>query len=86
MAGLFYTLCTITAFLCFGLLLRGYYRSRYRFLLWGSLCFLGLTVNNGLLAADKLLLGPDVNLFTWRLVVALLAMIILLYGIVWDLD
>ncbi|MEX0806197.1 MAG: DUF5985 family protein [Candidatus Binatia bacterium] len=86
MAGLFYTLCTITAFFCFCLLLRGYYRSRYKLLLWGSLCFLGLTLNNGLLAADKLLLGPDVNLFTWRLVLALIAMMVLLYGIIWDVD
>lgn len=86
MAGIFYTLCTITAFFCFCLLLRGYYRSRYKLLLWGSLCFLGLTLNNGLLAADKLLLGPEVNLSTWRLVVALGAMMILLYGIIWDVD
>jgi hypothetical protein len=43
-------------------------------------------LNNGLLAADKLLLGPEVNLFTWRLVVALGAMMILLYGIIWDVD
>lgn len=86
MAGVFYTLCTITALFCFCLLLRAYYRSRYKLLLWGALCFLGLTLNNALLAADKLLLGPEVNLFTWRLVLALTAMIVLLYGLIWDAD
>ncbi len=83
MAGIFYGLCTITALFCFFLLLRAYLRSGYKLLLWGGLCFFGLTLNNALLAADKLLL-PDVNLFTWRLVVALSSMIVLLYGIIWD--
>jgi Family of unknown function (DUF5985) len=85
-AGVFYTLCTVTAFFCFCLLLRAYYRSRYKLLLWGSLCFLGLTLNNGLLATDKLILGPEVNLFTWRLVIALIAIMVLLYGIIWDVE
>ncbi|GEM_PF-4466205 len=41
MAALFYPLCTLTAALCAWLLLRSYYRSRYRLLLWGGLCFAG---------------------------------------------
>jgi hypothetical protein len=83
MAEVLYALCTLTASVCAGLLLRAYYRSRYKLLLWGSLCFAGLTLNNALLVADKQLF-PDVNLFTWRLVLALLAMLVLLYGIIWD--
>ena len=85
MAPLFYALCALTASLCAWLLLRGYYRNRYRLLLWGGLCFVGLTLNNALLVVDKLLL-PDVNLFTWRLVVALMALLVMLYGIIWDAD
>jgi hypothetical protein len=85
MAGLFYTLCTLTALFCAWLLLRAYFRSRYKLLLWGGLCFLGLTLNNSLLVVDKLLF-PDANLFTWRLVVALVAMMVLLYGIIWDAE
>ncbi|HEU4344575.1 MAG TPA: DUF5985 family protein [Candidatus Binatia bacterium] len=85
MAPLFYALCTITALFCSFLLLRSYYVSHYKLLLWGGLCFLGLTLNNALLAADKLLF-PEVNLFTWRLLLALVAMIVLLYGIIWDAD
>ncbi|MGH7830038.1 MAG: DUF5985 family protein [Candidatus Binatia bacterium] len=86
MAGLFYTLCTLTALFCASLLLRTYRRSRYKLLLWGGLCFLGLTLNNALLVLDKLLLGEDVTLFTWRLIVALVSMMVLLYGIVWDAE
>lgn len=86
MAGLFYTLCTLTALFCAGLLLRAYFRSRYKLLLWGGLCFLGLTLNNALLVVDKLLLPNDVSLFTLRLVVALAAMMVLLYGIIWDAE
>jgi hypothetical protein len=77
MAGIFYALCTVTALFCSVLLLRAYFRSGYRLLLWGGLCFSGLMLNNGLLAADKLIF-PDVNLFTWRLIVALAAMVVLL--------
>ncbi|HWO43667.1 MAG TPA: DUF5985 family protein [Candidatus Eisenbacteria bacterium] len=86
MGGILYSLCTVTAFFCAWLLFRAYYRSRYRLLLWGSLCFLGLTLNNALLVIDKLLLGEDMTLFTWRLVVAALAMAVLLYGIIWDAE
>jgi Family of unknown function (DUF5985) len=59
---------------------------RLQVVLWGGVCFLGLTLNNGLLATDKLLLGPEVDLFTWRLVVALIATMVLLYGIISDVD
>jgi hypothetical protein len=46
---------------------------------------MGLTLNNALLVVDKLVL-PEVNLFTWRLVVAFVAMLVMLYGIIWDAD
>jgi hypothetical protein len=82
-AEVFYALCTLTALFCAWLLLRAYFRSRYKLLLWGGLCFIGLTLNNALLVADKQLF-PDLNLFTWRLLIALVAMLVLLYGIIWD--
>jgi hypothetical protein len=85
MAPLFYALCALTASFCAWLLLRGYYRSRYKLLLWGGLCFIGLTLNNALVVVDKLLL-PEINLFTLRLTVALIALLVLLYGIIWDAD
>jgi len=84
MAEIAYALCTVTALLCTWLLLRGYYQSRYKLLLWGGLCFLGLTMNNALLMIDKLVLPTQVNLFTWRLILALIAIAVLLYGLIWD--
>jgi hypothetical protein len=85
MAALFYGLCTLTALLCALLLLRAYSRSRYKLLLWGGLCFAGLTANNAMVVVDKLFL-PEFNLFTWRLAVALISVLVLLYGLIWDAD
>jgi len=70
---------------CTVLLLRAYSRSRYRLLLWGGLCFFGLTLNNALLVVDKLVF-PDINLFTWRLLAGLAGMLVLLYGIIFDAE
>jgi len=82
-AVIIYGLCTITAFLCCFLLAQAYGRSRYRLLLWGSLCFAGLTLNNALVIADKFIIH-DYDLGTWRLAAAFLGMSVLLYGLIWD--
>lgn len=83
MAAVVYLLCALTAALCAILLLQAHARSGYRLLLWSGLCFAGLTLNNLLLVLDKVLL-PHYDLSLWRSSVALLAMCILLYGLVWD--
>ena len=83
MATVIYTLDALTALLCTILLLRGYLGSRYRLLLWSGLCFAGLTFNNILLVLDKIIL-PAIDLSPWRAAVALTAMAILLYGMIWD--
>ena len=85
MAGIIFALCTMTALFCAVLLLQAYRRSRYRLLLWGGLCFVGLTVNNALVIVDKFMV-PYVNLFTLRLATALVAMMILLYGLIWEAE
>jgi hypothetical protein len=83
MDGIIYGLCALTALLCSSLLLAAYLRSRYRLLLWSGLCFVGLTANNVLLIADKLIF-PDSDLSVARSVVALLALSLLLFGLIWD--
>lgn len=85
MAVVIYTLCTFTALLCAVLLLQAYYRGRYSLLLWSGLCFVGLTANNALVVLDKLLI-PDIDLSMWRLGSGLLAMLVLLYGLIWKVD
>lgn len=85
MAPIIYLLSAVTAFLCAWLLLRAYRRSRYRLLLWSGLCFAGLTLNNLILVLDKLVLtGADLSI--WRTSVALLAMAVLLYGLIWETE
>ena len=85
MSAIIYGLCALTALGCTILLLRGYRRSRYRLLLWSGLCFAGLTVNNLLLVIDKVAM-PEGDLSVPRTVVALISMIILLFGLIWEED
>jgi len=85
MATAIYTLNTLTALVCTYLLLRAYARSRYRLLLWSGICFAGLSFNNVLLVLDKLVF-PLVDLSVWRTSVALVAMAVLLYGMIWDTE
>ena len=85
MPGVIYSLCAGTAAICAYMLLNGYRSQKYRLLLWSGLCFLGLTLNNLLLVLDKIIL-PDVDLSAWRTAVAAIAMMILLYGLIWDIE
>ena len=52
-------------------------------LLWSTLCFIGLTANNFLLFADLVLL-PGVDLRWPRHLTALAAVLVLLYGFIWE--
>ena len=85
MATLIYGLCALTALLCTWLLVQAYGRSRYKLLLWGGLCFAALSINNIILVVDKVVL-PYEDLSMWRLVTAMVAMVILLYGLIWDAE
>ena len=85
MAALIYLLCSATALACAVLLLRTYSRQRHRILLWSGLCFVGMFLNNLLLMLDRIIL-PEVDLTTLRLTSALLALLPLLYGLVWEDD
>jgi hypothetical protein len=79
-----YVLGALTSLLCAVLLLRGYGSGRRRLLLWSGLCFVGLTLSNVLLFIDLVLLPHDINLYQWRLAAAAVAMLLLLYGLVWE--
>jgi hydrogenase/urease accessory protein HupE len=80
-----YGLCACAALLCAGLLLKAYAASKYRLLLWGGLCFIGLTCANILLVLDKVFL-PDVDLSVWRHVVTLISLCVFLYGLIFDTE
>ncbi|MDF3064822.1 MAG: hypothetical protein K0R38_423 [Polyangiaceae bacterium] len=65
------------------LLIRSYREHRTPLLLWCSLCFAGLAINNLLLFID-LFVAPSASLQLWRNVVALLALSSLLLGLIWE--
>jgi hypothetical protein len=85
MGPVVYLLGAFTSLLCAYLLFRGYLRAKKRLLLWSGLCFAGLTLSNALVFVD-LIMFPGVDLYRWRLATAALAMIVLLYGLIWDTD
>jgi hypothetical protein len=85
MAVAVYVLGTLVTLLCMFLLLRGYARTRHRLLLWSGLCFAGLTLANALLFVD-LVLFAELNLHVLRLTVAASAMLVLVYGLIWESD
>ncbi|HEY0445189.1 MAG TPA: DUF5985 family protein [Allosphingosinicella sp.] len=82
---LVYTLCFLTSAACAFLLARNYARTGARLLLWSALCFGLLAVNNLTVIVDLLVL-PEFNLRVLRLVWALAAVNVLLFGLVWDLE
>lgn len=83
MAPIIYALCAVTSLVCAWLLLRAYSLRGYKLLLWSGLCFGGLTLNNILLMLDKIVF-PNTDLLTLRLIVALVALLPLLYGLVFE--
>lgn len=85
MAEAVYILCAVTSLACAALLLRGYWRTTTRLLLWSGLCFAGLALNNVVLVID-LIVVPDSDLSTWRLVPAAAGLVLLVYGLVWDAE
>jgi hypothetical protein len=78
-----YLLCAATALISGGLLFRGFRRSATRLLLWCSLFFLALALENLILFYD-LIIVPDIDLFAVRTSVALVGVILLLVGLIWD--
>jgi hypothetical protein len=76
-----YLLCALTSLACAVLLLRSYRRSRMGLILWTSLCFVGLAVNNVLLFLD-LVVVLNADLRIWRDLAALIGASVLLYGMI----
>ena len=85
MATLVYVLCALTSLACALLLLRGYRQSGVRLLAWSGLFFVGLFLNNVLLIID-LRIVPQVDLAVIRLLPALVGVLLLLYGMIWESD
>lgn len=83
MAEIVYVLCALTSVLCAGLLIRSYRANRSKLLLWSTLCFVGLALNNILLFVD-LVLVPGIDLRVLRTTSAILGLATLTIGLVWE--
>jgi len=80
-----YLLCAATSILCAVLLLRGYLRSRSRLLMWSTLCFFGLAINNILLFVDLVVFpGPEIDLRAIRSGSALISVLLFVIGLIWE--
>jgi hypothetical protein len=82
-AQVVYLLCALTSVACAVLLVRSYLAARTRLLLWSSLCFAGLAINNSALFLDSVVALPPESVF-FRTAVALVAVGVLIYGLVWE--
>ena len=80
-----YLLCFLTSTACALLLLRSYRTGGARLLRWSGLCFLLLAGYNLAVVLDLLVL-PDFDFRLLRMLLALSAVSILLFGFVWDLE
>jgi len=78
-----YSLCTLTSMACAWLLLASYRRTGHRLLFWSGWSFVAMTVNNLFLMLDKVVF-PDLDLLPVRLVSALVSMLLLLYGLIYE--
>jgi hypothetical protein len=81
--GVAYLVCAGTALVCSLLLLRTYWRRRTRLLLWCGFFFLALTLENAALFVD-LIIFPGIDLSALHLSAALVGVILLLYGLIWE--
>jgi hypothetical protein len=81
MAELIYVLCALASVSCAILLISSYRRTRHRLSLWAALSFSGLALNNIVTFVD-LVVAPHVDLSLIRSGVALLAMLLLVFGLV----
>ena len=86
LASAVYLLCFLASAICAALLIRQLRRSGSPVLYWSAACFVFLALSNLLVVVDNVVLGPDVNLRIWRLVLTLLAVSVLLFGFIWEAE
>ena len=81
-----YVLCFLTSAACAWLLGRSFARSGTRLLLWSSICFAFLALNNLAVVFDLVVFPSAVDLRLVRLGFAFAAVVSLIWGFVWEVD
>lgn len=84
-AAAVYVLCLLTSAACAWLLGRSYRRTGAPLLLWSSVCFVFLALNNLVLVLDLVLL-PTFDLRLLRLLLALIAVCALMFACIWKIE
>jgi hypothetical protein len=80
-----YVLCFLTSAACAWLLGRSFARTRTRLLLWSSVCFTFLALNNLMVVCD-LVIWPEKDFRLARLALAFAAVVSLIWGFVWEVE
>ena len=84
-AEVIYLLCAATSLIAAVMLLRQYLQRRTPLLLWSCIGFIGLAANNVLVWVDLgLFTGVDLSLI--RSAAGAMAMLALVYGLIWEAD
>lgn len=84
--ALVYTFCFITCAIGAGLLVRSWFKTRTRLILWLAISFVFLAVNNFFLFADTTLTPPEMDLSPYRVVTSLIAVSVLIFGLIWEAE
>lgn len=85
-ADAIYLLCAVTSLAAALLLLRQYRALRTPLLLWSCIGFFGLAINNALVFIDLAVLASGTDLALPRTLAGTAAMLILVYGLIWEAD
>lgn len=83
MAELVYVLCALASLGCALIVFRSYRAARSRMLLLVTLCFVGMAINSAILVVD-LVVWPETDLRLARTLVAYVALLGFLFGLIWE--
>ena len=83
MAAVIYSLCALMSLGIAIVLWRAFANTKSRLLYWSALCFSGLSLNNLLLVLDKLVF-PEADLSGFRQALALISLVVLVFGLVYE--
>ena len=84
--ALVYMFCFITCAIGAGLLVRSWFKTRTRLILWIAVSSVFLAVNNFFLFADTTLTPPEMDLSPFRVATSLIAVSILIFGLIWEAE
>jgi len=84
--ALVYMFCFLTCAIGAGLLVRSWFKTRARLILWLAISFVFLAVNNFFLFADTTLTPPELDLSAYRVTSALIAVAVLIFGLIWEAE